>query len=124
MRWLDGISGVTGHELEQTLEGSEEQRLEYCRPWGRKESDLTQPPNNNNTVQVTSSEASQCLLLPFPLSITAQNSVENKPHGKSQESKQTSTPISACQRLLETTMNAVSQERQCSRHSGTLIVGD
>ena len=41
MRWLDGISGLTGHELEQTLGGSEEQRLEYCRPRGHKESDLT-----------------------------------------------------------------------------------
>jgi len=36
-----------GHELEQTLGNNEGQgSLGCCSPWGRKESDMTQQPNN------------------------------------------------------------------------------
>ena len=45
--------GLNGHEFEQTLEDSEEQgSLACCSPWGLKESDTTEPLNNNKTYQV------------------------------------------------------------------------
>ena len=36
MRWLDSISGLNGHEFEQTLWDSEEQRLAGCSPRRRR----------------------------------------------------------------------------------------
>ena len=36
MRWLDSINGLNGHELEHTLQDSEEQRLAGCSPRGRR----------------------------------------------------------------------------------------
>ena len=41
---------LNGHELGQTLGGSEGQGgLVCCSPWGHKESDTTEQLNNNNT---------------------------------------------------------------------------
>ena len=41
MRWLDGING---HEFEQVLGvGDGQGSLTCCSPWGRKESDMTEP---------------------------------------------------------------------------------
>ena len=47
MKWLDGITnGLNGHECEQTPDDDEGQgRLEYCNPWGCKESDMTERLN-------------------------------------------------------------------------------
>ena len=46
VRWYHGLSG---HEFEQTLEGSEGQgSLVCCSPWGRKESDTTESLNNSH----------------------------------------------------------------------------
>ena len=40
---------LNGHESEQTMgDGEGQGSLEYCSPWGRKESDTTEPLNNNN----------------------------------------------------------------------------
>ena len=40
---------VNGPEFEQTLGDSKGQGcLECCSPWGCKESDMTEPLNNNN----------------------------------------------------------------------------
>ena len=40
---------LNGHEFEQTLgDGEEQGSWECCSPWGRKESDMTEPLNNNN----------------------------------------------------------------------------
>ena len=48
MRWLGGISRLSGHESEQTLGDSEGQgSLACCGPWGLKESDTTEQLNNN-----------------------------------------------------------------------------
>ena len=48
MRWLASFR-LNEHEFEQTLEDSGRQRsLVCCRPWGRKESDMTERLNNNN----------------------------------------------------------------------------
>ena len=48
MRCLDGISG---HEFEQTPGDSEGQGiLAWCSPWGCKELDMTERPNNNKKV--------------------------------------------------------------------------
>ena len=42
MRWLDGTTEINGHEFEQTLRDSEEQRSLVCySPWSHKESDTT-----------------------------------------------------------------------------------
>ena len=41
MRWLDGITDSNGHEFGQALGvGDGQGSLEYCSPWGRKESEL------------------------------------------------------------------------------------
>ena len=41
--------GLNGHEFEQTPGGGEGQgSLACCSPWGHKESDITEPLNNNN----------------------------------------------------------------------------
>ena len=41
---------LNGHEFEQTPGDSEGQgSLVCCSPWGHKESDMTERPNNNNT---------------------------------------------------------------------------
>ena len=43
MKWLDGITGLNGHESEQALgDGEGQGGLEYCSPWGHKESDMTE----------------------------------------------------------------------------------
>ena len=43
---------LNGHELEQTPGDSGGQgRLVCCRPWGRKELDMTEPLNNNKSSQ-------------------------------------------------------------------------
>ena len=40
---------LNGHESEQTMgDGEGQGSLEYCSPWGRKESDTTEPLHNNN----------------------------------------------------------------------------
>ena len=40
---------LNGHEFEQTQEDGEGQgSLACCRPWGRKESDVTKQLNNSN----------------------------------------------------------------------------
>ena len=42
---------LNGHEFEQTLGDSERQEsLACCSPWGCKESDMTEPLNNNNAI--------------------------------------------------------------------------
>ena len=42
MRWLDGISGLNGHECERTLGDSEGQGSLACfSPWGHRESGMT-----------------------------------------------------------------------------------
>ena len=47
MRWLDGITDSMD-EFEQTLgDGEGQGNLACCRPWGCKESDMTQQLNNN-----------------------------------------------------------------------------
>ena len=44
---------LKGHEFGQTLGDSEGQRsLVCCSPWGRKESDVTEPLNNKNNILV------------------------------------------------------------------------
>ena len=50
MRWLDGIINSTDmKKFEQTLGDSEGRgSLEYCSPWGDKQSDTTVQSNNNN----------------------------------------------------------------------------
>ena len=46
MRWLALI--LNGHEVEQTLGDNEGQgSLDGCSPWGHKESDTAEQPNNN-----------------------------------------------------------------------------
>ena len=41
---------LNGHEFEQTQEDGEGQgSLACCRPWGRKESDVTKQVNNNKS---------------------------------------------------------------------------
>ena len=48
------------HEFEQTLRDSEGQgSLAWCSPWGHKESDMTEQPNNNSILTVG------CLYLPW-----------------------------------------------------------
>ena len=43
MRWLDGITGLDGHEFEQALGvGDEQGSLACCHPWGRNELDETE----------------------------------------------------------------------------------
>ena len=42
---------LDGHEFEQTLEAGDGQRgLACCSPWGRKESDMSERPKNNNNL--------------------------------------------------------------------------
>ena len=44
---------LNGYEFEETLGDSEEQGSLACHsPWGLKESDITEPLNNNKTYQV------------------------------------------------------------------------
>ena len=46
---------LKGHEFEQTLGDSEGQGSLAClSPWGRKESDITERPNNNNNQRLNS----------------------------------------------------------------------
>ena len=43
MRWLEGISGLEGHEFKQVPGvGDGQGSLTCCSPWGRKESDMTE----------------------------------------------------------------------------------
>ena len=40
---------LNGHEFEQVPgDGEGQGSLVFCSPWGRKESDMTEPLNNNN----------------------------------------------------------------------------
>ena len=42
---------LTGHEFEQTLgDGEGRGSLACCSPWGRKESDTTERPNNKQPI--------------------------------------------------------------------------
>ena len=46
MRWLDGTTGLNGHEFEQAPKvGDEQGSLACCSPWGRKDSDMTEQVN-------------------------------------------------------------------------------
>ena len=49
MSWLAGITDVVDvNEFEQTLgDGGGQGSLACCSPWGHKESDMTEQPNNN-----------------------------------------------------------------------------
>ena len=48
----DKITGLNGHEFEQTPGVGEGQgSLVYCSPWGCKESDMTEWLNNNSNAQ-------------------------------------------------------------------------
>ena len=45
-KWLDGIHWLNGHASEQTPgDGEGQGSLAWCSPWGRKESDTTEPLN-------------------------------------------------------------------------------
>ena len=45
---------LDGHEFEQALGDGEGQRsLEWCSPWGRKESDTTEQLNNKVNSKIT-----------------------------------------------------------------------
>ena len=49
MRWLDGNIDLNGHEFEQTRgDGEGQGNLVCCSPWGCKELDMTEQPNNYN----------------------------------------------------------------------------
>ena len=49
MRWLYGITRLNGHEFEKTPGvGDGQEILVCCSPWGRKESDMTEPLNLTN----------------------------------------------------------------------------
>ena len=52
---------LNGHEFEQTPGDSEGQgSLVYCRPWGRKESDMTEQEQQLNLWQGTGSNHILC----------------------------------------------------------------
>ena len=54
MRWLDGLND---HDFEQALGDSEGQgSLACCSPWGRKESDMTEPPPSSFRAPLTSTQ--------------------------------------------------------------------
>ena len=60
MRWLDGTTNSMG-VFEQTPGDSEGQgSLVYCRPWGRKESDMTEQEQQLNLWQGTGSNHILC----------------------------------------------------------------
>ena len=41
MRWLDGVTDLSGHEFEQALgDGEGQGSLTCCSPWGRKQTQL------------------------------------------------------------------------------------
>ena len=48
MRWLDGITDWIDMSLSKLREVLRTGKLEFCNPWGRKESDMTWQLNNNN----------------------------------------------------------------------------
>ena len=50
MRWLDGISDSLDMNLSKLGDIEGQGSLACCSPWGHKESDTTEPLNNNNTV--------------------------------------------------------------------------
>ena len=55
MRWLDSLSllKLNGHESEQTPGvGDGQGSLVCCRPWGHKESDMTEPLNSLKEMEV------------------------------------------------------------------------
>ena len=50
MRWLDGITNLMGmslSKLQKMVKDREAWRA--VKPWGRKESDMTEQPNNHNS---------------------------------------------------------------------------
>ena len=52
MRWLDGITRLKGHAFEQALwNGEGQESLVCCSPWGRKEADMTEQLNDNDSSQ-------------------------------------------------------------------------
>ena len=55
MRWLDGITNsmdmVKMGDGEGLGDGDGQRSLACCRPWGRKESDMTEQLNNKLTLQ-------------------------------------------------------------------------
>ena len=53
MRWLDGITEhLNGHEFEHTPgDGEGRGSLACCSPWGHRESDTAQRPDNNKQLQ-------------------------------------------------------------------------
>ena len=58
---------LNGHEFEQTLGDSEGQgSLACCRPWGHKESDITEWLNSNSTPEMHKSSAEEWLWMPNP----------------------------------------------------------
>ena len=53
MRWLDGITGLNGHEFEQDLGvGDGQGGLACSSPWGHKESDTTEQQNGTELKKV------------------------------------------------------------------------
>ena len=55
---------LNGHEFEQTLVDSEEQRtLVCCSSWGHKKSDITELLNNNkHNTKLQRAECQQCVV--------------------------------------------------------------
>ena len=46
-RWLDGITDSTDVSLSKLGDGDGQGSLVCCSPWGHKESDTSEQPNNN-----------------------------------------------------------------------------
>ena len=45
MKWLDGIISTTDVSLSKLRDSEGQGSLAYCSPWGRKESETTEPLN-------------------------------------------------------------------------------
>ena len=48
MRWLDGITDSMDVSLSQLGDSEGQGKLVCCRPWDRKELDMTEQLNSNN----------------------------------------------------------------------------